>query len=195
MRTTTTKKPAAGTKAANPNQKIDRKTAKFDLMIPSAYLSIFTSFADHFGLTPEMVMEAGIIGQLTALADNFVSTLAYFAEVPPVANPVAVRLSFIPEARALLVLVASILRRAPEELAQDLLRQEALCYAGDMETAEKMGGFDKWHELVYIARQVMDYEFAARRGRMTKSGANDFDAWEWLNLENYRPSRILNVTR
>jgi hypothetical protein len=193
--TTTTKKPAAGTNAATPRPKIDRKTEKLDLLIPSGDLAIFTAFADHFGLTPEMVMEAGIMGQLGAMEDCTISTLAFHGELPPVADPVAVRLSFIPEAFALLHLVASLLRRPLEELAANLLREDVLCYAGDMETAEKMGGFDNCHELVSTARRVSAAEFEARRGRMVKTGPHDWDAWNWLNLDRYRPSRILTAAR
>ncbi len=186
MRTKTPKAATvATTKAAMPS----RKTEEITLMIPRADLEAITIFANHFGITPEMVMEWGLIGQLTALTDSVFISLAIFDESPPIKDPAPVTLAFIPEAHALLVLAARLIRRPLKELAADLLRQDALCLCGDMEEAEKSGGIDNHKELISYARSVIDSEFEARRGRMVKDG-HGFDAWVLLQLESFRPSRL-----
>lgn len=193
MRTTTattkakaaTKAPASTSKPPRPT----RKTKSITLTIPGDDLAAFTLFADHFGLTPEMVMEKALIGQLEAMGDCAVSSLAYFDELPAATNPAPVTLSFIPEAHALLELVSRLIRRPLEELAGNLLWEGCNTLSSEMEEAEKIGGFDNHLELPSFARRVIESEFEARRGRMVKA-YNGFDAWVWLQLERYRPTRL-----
>jgi hypothetical protein len=186
MRTTTAAKKAT-TKATI----LSRKTEEVTIQIPRQHFEAFSIFANHFGLTPEIVMEHGIVSQLGALGDSALSALAFFDTLPTVVNPVFVTLKFVPEAHALLVLVARLIRRPLEKLAADLLHQDALCYLGDMENATKNGGFDNHGELVGTARRVIESEFEARRGRMVKCSQGN-DAWIWTELESLRPSRLGN---
>ncbi|MCW1885493.1 hypothetical protein OKA04_12205 [Luteolibacter flavescens] len=192
MKTLATKRPAVN---AGKTQKRIQPTAapasgKSEVLrieVPRADLDVFTAFADHFALTPEMVMEHAVFAQVIAFGDTALGGLAWFDSRPPGEDLVMTELSFARDALDLLEFVASTLRRTIEELVANFLREEADSYAGEMEQALAGDGIDSHIDLPHQAQRVLASELAARRGRLPKDGNKKWDAWEWLNLQSYRP--------
>jgi hypothetical protein len=166
------------------------KTDIVEVVIPRGDLATFTVFADHFGLTPEMVMVSAINGQLAALGDDTLSNLAYGDAMPAMVDPVTVRLALVPDLKALVELVAKLLCRSADWLMTFLLHEEICTLSSEIEDAIKAGGIETCELLEDRAKILISEEFEFRRGRMPKCGVHKIDSWGWLNLQRFRPSAI-----
>ncbi len=168
-------------------QRPSKKTEVLRVEIPRSDFSIYARFADYYGLPRETVMECSALAELEALSDDVFSNIASADEMPPMEDVVTVQLSFVPDAKALLELVARLLKRPVEWLLTYLVREDANLLDGQMAEAEADARPRAREDLEDWAKRVMDSDFEARLGRMPKS-TQGFDAWEWLNLQRYRPA-------
>jgi len=164
-----------------------REMMKLATSLPAADLLVFRTLAEHFGTTPEAIMQCEALGQLNCIFDSPFRFLAGYDECfRNGTDMVPVQLTFVPEAHSLLETTAAIVRRPLPEFVSGMLISFAETLASEAREAVKRGGFDESVVVVEMAEHWLKFEFEARRGRVPVD-TNDFDCWTHLEMENLTP--------
>ncbi len=192
MKTTTKSaaKPRASRKEAKPSTtpaKSTRKLETLSLRLPRNHLLTYQVCAEHFGTTPEAIMQCDALGELNFMKDSPFRALHYMNEALRETDDMeTVTLSFLPSALALLETLAALVRQPLEEFVARLACSSADTLLDHVKDAMDKGGIDTDPHLAEWAESWMRFEFETRRGRMPVDEHGD-DAWLKLEVEMLRP--------
>ena len=176
--------------ATNPTS--HRKSRTLHLRIPRKHLLPYQVCAEHFGTTPEAIMQCDTFGELGVVMDSpFRGLLCLNEAMRETDDMQPVTLSFLPSAFSFLETLSALVRQPLEEFVAGLVCSSAetlACYVMD---AMNKGGLDACPHLVEWAKRWLKFEFETRRGRIPVDN-NDFDLWESFEVETLRPACFSN---